>query len=194
MQRLLCTILLVCSLSVSARADSRKLALYLRHPERLSAESVQTMRYELKRLLAPARIDVVWKNFADRLAGEVFDFVAVGSIEGSCAPADASLVGGVSLADAAVSADGVLPYFKVDCARLMQILGSESNPSVFGRAMARVMGHELYHILARTSEHPIEGIAKAMFSVNDLIMPGLDFDRASLRRLNHLFRGLPPVA
>lgn len=194
MQRLICTILLVCSLSVSARADSRKLALYLKHPERLSAESGQTMRYELKRLLAPAGIDVVWKNFANRRAGEDFDFVAVGSVEGSCAPSDASLAGAVSLADAAVSADGVLPYFRVDCSRLMQMLGSESSPSVLGRALARVMGHELYHILARTSEHPKEGLAKAMFSINDLIMPGLHFDGVSLRRMNLLFRGLQPGA
>ena len=191
MKRLTGTILLVCSLSVCARADGRTLALYLKHPERLNRESAQAMRSELNRLLAPAGIGVVWKDFADRKAGEDFDVVAVGSIEGSCAPGEANLIGGLGLADAAVSADGVLPYFKVDCTRLMRMLGNESSPSKAGRALARVIGHELYHILARTSEHPSAGLAKAAFSVNDLILPGLDFDAATLTLLQRPIRDLP---
>jgi hypothetical protein len=188
MKRLIGTILLVCSLSVWAHADARTLALYLNDPGRLSPESAQSMQHELKRLLAPAGIDVVWKNFADRKAGEDFALVAIGSVEGSCEPRGGNFIDGVRLADTVFSADGVLPYFNVDCTQLMRVLGSESSPSMVGRALARVMAHELYHILAGTTEHTIGGIAKAAFSHSDLTAPGLEFDAVSLRRMRRIQR------
>jgi hypothetical protein len=64
------------------------------------------------------------------------------------------------------------------------MLGNESTLAMGGRALARVIGHELYHILARTSQHPAAGIAKAAFSISDLTMPGLDFDPDSLLDLS----------
>jgi len=186
------TILFVCSLSVCAHAETRTLALYLKHPERVSAESGQMMRSELKRLLDPAGIDVVWKDFSDRKGGEDFDLVAVGSIEGSCTADESDLNKGTSLrarailADAAVAADRILPYFNVDCPHLMQMLGNGNDPAMVGRALARVIGHELYHILARTPQHPNTGLAKAAFSLDDLIAPGLNFDVISLGRISRV--------
>lgn len=186
------TILLVCSLSVCAHAETRTLALYLKHPERVSAESGQMMRSELKRLLDPAGIDVVWKDFVDRKRGEDFDFVAVGSIEGSCTAGESDLSIGTSLrapvilAETAVAADGILPFFNVYCPHLMRMLGNGNNPAMVGRALARVIGHELYHILARTCQHPNAGLAKAAFSRDDLTEPGMNFDVTSLRRISRL--------
>lgn len=184
--------LLVCSLSVCAHAETRTLALYLKHPERVTAESGQMMQSELKRLLDPAGIDVVWKDFADRKSGEDFDLVAVGSIEGSCTASASDLSRGTSLqarmilADAVVAADQILPYFNVDCPHLMRTLGDGNNPTMVGRALGRVIGHELYHILARTSQHPNAGLAKAAFSRDDLIAPGLNFDVTSLGRISRV--------
>ena len=183
------TTLLVCSFSVCAHAETRTLALYLKHPERVSAESGPMMRSELQRLLEPAGIDVVWKDFAGRKGGEAFDFVAVGSIEGSCTDGESDLSGGtsrrarVSLA-AAVAANRILPYFTVDCPHLMRVLGNGNNPAMVGRALARVIGHELYHILARTRQHPNAGLAKAAFSPDDLTAPGMNFDVTSLGRIS----------
>jgi hypothetical protein len=185
-------ILLVCSLSVCAHAETRTLALYLKHPERVSAESGQTMRSELKRLLDPAGIDVVWKDFADRKGGEDFDFVAVGSIEGLCTAGESDLSNGTGLrarmilADAAVAADRILPYFNVDCQHLIRTLGNGNNPATIGRALARLIGHELYHILARTCQHPNAGLAKAAFSLDDLTAPGMNFDVISLGRISRV--------
>jgi hypothetical protein len=53
-----------------------------------------------------------------------------------------------------------------------------------GRALARVIGHELYHILARTCQHPNAGLAKAAFSLDDLTAPGMNFDATSLGRIS----------
>jgi hypothetical protein len=165
--------------------------LYLKHSGGLTAESSEVMRSELRRLLGPARIDVVWKNSTQRRAGEAFDFVVVGSIEGSCsAAADLTEVpephGAVRLADTSVSENHVLPFFVVDCPHVIWALGNETVPSAVGRALARVIGHELYHILTKTTEHRHAGIAKAVFSIQDLVSPGLDFDSRSLSQMRSI--------
>jgi hypothetical protein len=147
------------------------------------------MRAELKRLLAPAGVGVIWKDFEDRKTGEDFDLVAVGSIEGSCVPPGKATSGAAdshsrrSLADAFVSADRVLPFFEVDCPHLMRVLGDAGGPSMLGKALAHVIAHELYHILAGTKVHQNAGIAKAAFSIDDLISSELAFDPWSLARI-----------
>jgi hypothetical protein len=142
------------------------------------------MRTELQRLLTPADIDVIWKANADRKSGEVFDLVAVASFDGMCSPAAAvPPVSTVSLADTSITDGRVLPFFHVDCTRLIQMLGSQIEAPAFGRALARVMAHELYHIVSHTAEHQERGVAKAVFSVNDLKNPNFEFDIWSLDRM-----------
>jgi hypothetical protein len=60
------------------------------------------------------------------------------------------------------------------------MLGSQSNPSVFGRALARIAAHEIYHIVAQTAEHQERGVAKAAFSTRDLLSDRFDLDIWSL--------------
>jgi hypothetical protein len=40
---------------------------------------------------------------------------------------------------------------------------------VLGRALGRVLAHELYHILSGTKRHSARGLAKASFAVDELI-------------------------
>jgi hypothetical protein len=54
---------------------------------------------------------------------------------------------------------------------------------VFGRALGRVVAHELYHILALTTEHAEAGVAKPSFSAQDLMSDRFSFNPASLERL-----------
>ena len=147
------------------------------------------MREELQRLLRPAEIDVVWKSLSDRRSAETFELVAVSSFEGSCSPQDAPNAPPISasLADTSISDGHILPFFRVDCTHLLRTLGSQSEPSAIGRALARVIGHEIYHIVAKTTEHQERGLAKAVFSVRDLTSNRFDLDAWSLDRMR------PPV-
>ena len=179
--------------SICVHAEPHTLAIYLKQTGGLKGESLEMMQLELQRLLDPAGIHVIWKDFGARKAGEDFDFVVVGSIAGSCLPGEnkpvqtiAAVHSLVSLADTAVSDNHILPFFKVDCSRLMSLLGRKVGGPIIGRALARVIGHELYHILARTMEHRDTGIAKAIFSAKDLFTAGFDFDMVSLARIRSL--------
>ena len=178
-------LLLVFCLSVCAQAQTRTLALYTELPRGLDAESSAVMRGELQRLLAPAGIDVLWKRMNERKAGENFDLVAVISFVGSCVPDKFSSVatGSVSLADTSISDGHILPFFRIDCKRLAGMLGSQAEPAILGRALARVAAHEIYHIVAQTAEHQERGVAKAAFSVRDLTSVRFELDIWSVERM-----------
>jgi hypothetical protein len=140
------------------------------------------MHEELQRLLAPAGIEIVWKQLKDRKSGENFDLVAVTSFAGSCAvDKSVSVVSSpVSLADTSISDGHVLPFFRIDCFRVVGMLGPQIEPAVLGRALARVAAHEIYHIVAQTAEHQEKGVAKASFSARDLTAARFDLDVRSL--------------
>lgn len=143
------------------------------------------MREELQRLLEPAGLDIVWKHLADRKVGENFDIVVVASFAGSCS-ADRlvfSTPAAVSLADTSISDGRILPFFRIDCQRIIGMLGSSGEPSALGRALARVAAHEIYHIVAQTAEHQEKGVAKAAFSARDLTSVRFDLDAWSLNRM-----------
>ena len=63
------------------------------------------------------------------------------------------------------------------------MLGPQVEPATFGRALARVAAHEIYHIVAQTTEHQERGVAKAAFSVRDLMSARFDLDIWSIERM-----------
>jgi len=48
--------------------------------------------------------------------------------------------------------------------------------SLLGRAMGRVLAHELYHVVADTSQHGREGVAQAAFTPRDLTAGQLELE------------------
>ena len=144
-------------------------------------------------MLAPAGIEVVWKSLASRKAGENFDLVAVGSFEGSCASDEAGREEITrSLADTSIADGHILPFFRIDCTRLAGMLGAQLEPAVLGRALARLAGHEIYQIVAQTTEHREKGLAKPSFSIPDLTVTEFGLDPVSLTRMRNAFSAQSP--
>jgi hypothetical protein len=160
------------------------LALYSGPVRGLSVEARKAMQAELQKLLDPAEIQIVWKDSAERKSGEDFELIAVSSFDGSCSPSEvvpASIT--TSLADTSISNGRILPFFRVDCTRVIQMLGRSADAQVLGRALARVIAHELYHIVAGTTDHQENGVAKAAFSTRDLSDARFEFDNSSISRM-----------
>jgi hypothetical protein len=191
-------------LSHFAGAQTGSLALYTGHATGLDDSAIRSAQRELDRLLAPAGIDIAWRSLATRTSDEQFDRVVVVSFDGSCSAPDAAAQSGkfqdsrITLADSSVSNGSVLPFIRVDCTNLLHILAPSLRPmnalernAAFGRALGRVMAHELYHIVGETTAHQTKGVAKASLSVQDLIGVSLDFDIASLTQMRPT---LPPAA
>ncbi len=175
---------LVVFVSVCAYPQTRTLALYAGPAAGLDSDTVSVMQAEVERLIAPAGLNLVWKNTQGRRSGENFDLLAVASFDGVCASApNVPAPSNVSLADTSISDGRVLPFFHVDCSRLTQMLGPHANSSMIGRALGRVIAHEIYHIVAQTKDHHDTGVAKAAFSFRDLTNPRFEFDEWSLDRM-----------
>jgi hypothetical protein len=91
----------------------------------------------------------------------------------------------------------VLPHTIVNCDRVRVNLSAAPAPEtvsgrdrLLGRALARVLSHELYHVLAASTQHLGVGLAKPNLSIADLTEPGLQCDREMLRIISRRL-GLP---
>src|SRR5262245_13463215 len=175
---------LVCLVCVCGHAQTRTLAVYAEAARDLDADSTSGMRAEVQRLLAPAGLNVIWKKTSERRSGEDFELVVVAAFQGTCSTGNVkATTGAASLADTSISDGRILPFLRVDCSRLIHLLGDRAEASDIGRALGRVIAHEIYHIVANTTQHHDTGVAKAMFSTRDLMNPRFEFDAWSLARM-----------
>ncbi len=192
------TLLLLC-FALYAGAQSRSLALYAGEASGLNASEVHAAQLELQRLLSPARIDMSWTDLSSRNIAQQFDQIVVMSFDGSCAEPlipQPMRQDTVSLADSSVSEGRVLPFVRVDCAYLAQMLApalrwlnEKDRDAAFGKALGRIVAHEIYHIMGETTEHQMRGVAKASFSVRDLLAEDFSFDHSSIAQMRP---GPPP--
>jgi hypothetical protein len=96
--------------------------------------------------------------------------------------------GRITLAQTAVSEGTILPYTDTDCDRLRNFL-AEGKPAApgeesrLGIAMARVLAHELYHVLLQTPEHSKRGIARAIYTPAALLGQSLRFESGELEKI-----------
>jgi hypothetical protein len=92
------------------------------------------------------------------------------------------------------STDGaVQPYSEVACAKVASSVRSAmfggdfaNADELLGRALGRVLAHELVHMLSKSGAHARSGVEKAALSGKLLIAPDLQLDAADLEKLHAL--------
>src|SRR4029077_17208028 len=103
-----------------------------------------------------------WKSYETLQEGQSFDDLAVVRMNGTCASDPASFLYDERgpLGSTHVTDGRVLPFASLDCDRLRETLhcslaGSDSSRwrLGFGRALGRILAHEMYHVLAQTGRH-----------------------------------------
>ena len=191
--RLLVVFVVVCC-GVCAQAQTHSLAVYSSTSDSVDDIAAHSLKVELQRLLRPAGIEISWHVKSSTSASEEVERLVVGTFEGSC---DVQSISRRSesaavraYAETIVSSGKILPYFRVDCSRVLRTLAPTFGPlsvpmrqGLMGRALARVMAHEIYHILAETSVHASVGVAKSSLSAEDLLAEKFDFSQSSLLRI-----------
>src|SRR5262249_14951217 len=131
--------------------------------------------------------DLRWWNPQQEKSTSV-DRLVVLELHGTCeAPRGAaqneSLSNDISLASSQVADGLVQPFSRLDCDALARFLApvlagmthDEADRS-YGRAMARVAAHELYHVLSKKRTHAQTGVAKASFTPGDLLALHFSFE------------------
>jgi len=182
--------------SESATPTTADIAVYLKSDGSSSPAVVANMMRELGELMLSAGFHIEWGDWKKPSVSSDGADLAVVVLRGTCSapspvePTDQSRNMRV-LASTAVADHKILPFSWVDCTALSQFLRpSMAHEStlrrdyVYGRAMARLAGHELYHILARTVEHTQAGVAKERFAIADLLAEHFQYEGEALFRMH----------
>ena len=149
--------------------------LILQFDAQHSEPSVNEMKRELQNLMRGSGVDLNWRSLNEISSTDSFPSVVVVTFHGTCQtkpsapplPADP-----VALAYSHLSNGTVIPFADVECDRVRSSLTSTPGAHsdvLFGRALGRVLAHELHHILGRTRAHAQQGIARKSMSARDLI-------------------------
>ncbi len=169
--------LLVCTALLRLNAASPEVAVIIQKGEVFSPQAWQAMEAESGRIARQAGIRVLFLE-RSQAAGKEFNDLVVFSMKGKCAmdsfPALLDERG--PYASAAVADGNVLPFGEVRCDRIRESLKTAmagrdfaKGDELLGRALGRVVAHELYHMLANTRGHGKSGVAKEALSARQLL-------------------------
>ncbi len=174
--------------AAAAGTPTSRFTILLEFENGYSAQSVATMEREVERIFQDNRVEFAWVSRSNAIAG-VSGGLAVVRFEGTCLfhPEIPATRKEVQLAVTQVSDGVVLPFSAVACDRIaafvepaMRGMSQTQADLLFGRAMGRVVAHELAHILSRSSDHGAYGVTEPALSVDQLICNSLPLGRNDL--------------
>ena len=151
--------------------------VYLDFEQNPSDIAAEAMRQEAGAALHSIGFDIAWRLVSENQGNEAFEHLVVVKLVGKCAcerslPSTRNVL---VLGSTEVSGGEVLPYSQVRCDQVRRILPQvefaadrQSGDAELGRALGRVLAHELYHVLLKTTHHSASGLAKAVQSTDDL--------------------------
>ena len=181
--------LLLCFLALGVIPGSGQvadIALYTQFQHPTSPIVLAALQSEVESLLLPVGGGISWRKIPTVRGDEVSEELAVITFRGICAPEEmvqrppAGPLGWTHLSDGVV-----LPFTEVDCDRVRGLIGTAlvsyppgDRSRIFGRAVGRVLAHELYHILARTAHHGSRAVDQPTLTAAELLSDGFDIEGA----------------
>jgi hypothetical protein len=170
--------------------DPLEFTIYTDFAKSPSAPTIHFMQAEMESIMASLDLRFNWHSLAEDSHRAVFELLVV-RFRGACqldVLPPQSKPGPLGWTH--VSDGRILPFTDVDCDRIREIMATPlamapvgERARLLGRAMARVVAHELYHFLANTAKHSSSGIAKRSYSATDLAATVLLFDPEGLSLL-----------
>jgi hypothetical protein len=175
-------------------------ALYTDFQHAPDPEVVAALETEVDSILSPLGLPLDWRPINGARAREVSLEVAVISFHGNCDPHQGAPVfqpGGLGWTH--MSDGQIIPFTDVDCDRIRGFIGGRLSGSdsirskLLGRAIGRVVAHELYHILGRRAHHGSEAAGRPEYSVRELLSDRLEASETQCRVLQLVDeQALPP--
>src|SRR5450759_1447498 len=134
---------------------------------------LDALQDEVESIMAPIGLRFQWRDLGKAGGHEVSAELAVVTFKGRCdtaAPLTRSRFEG-ALGWTHVSDGQILPFTDVSCDRVREFVQTgllafraEDREEKYGRALGRVLAHELYHIFANTMRHGSFGVAKQSYT------------------------------
>lgn len=156
-----------------------------------SQQSIEVMKRETEDILKHAGLRLDWKLPEEAQASSFSDLVVV-RFKGACVlepqPYLYDELGPLAYTYATDGA--VQPFSEVACDKISAFLQSEGQArdskkadQMMGKALGRVLAHELVHMLTGSGKHSHGGVFKAGLSAEELTAGELPLDRGELERL-----------
>lgn len=165
-----------CVFSVLSAAD---LTVVLDFEARHSARSVTEMKAEAEKLLTASGVSVDWRSSNGLAPGESFPQLAVVKFKGECelTPVPTQAPEGGRPLGFTYRTDGrIIPFSEVECDQVRGTLGGAhmavsagDGDLLYGRALGRVLAHELFHILSGSQAHAKHGVMRKYLSAGELV-------------------------
>ena len=168
------------------------ITLYTQFEQAPPAAVLQALQEEVASIMAPIGLSFRWRDLDKTGGHEVSAELAVVTFKGRC---DAAGLTTHSRFEGALGwthvSDGqILPFTDINCDRVRQFTQSgllafrtDDRAAKYGRALGRVLAHELYHIFANTIRHASIGVAKESYSMQDLLSDDFLFQAKESRML-----------
>jgi len=162
-----------------------------------SAPAIKAMQSEVEQILKSSGVSLEWRS-RDEAADATFNDLVVMTFKGSCVFNPMPIVYDELGPYAITRTTGgeVQPFGEVDCDHVVSSLHSAMTGGDFakadqllGRALGRVVAHELVHMLTKSKQHGREGVEKAALSARQLIAESLPLSTFDVDRLLQERRG-----
>jgi hypothetical protein len=161
----------------AANSGSSNLTVILQFDGRHSDASIAEMKRESENIMRESGLRLRWR-LREEVTDESFPDLVVVRFHGKCLMEPTPFLYDERGPLAFTHTDGtvILPYSEVECDKVR----SSIRPAMFGgdyargdllmgRALGRVLAHELYHIMSKTSGHAAEGVARRALTGAQLI-------------------------
>ena len=158
-------------------------------PPKAVLEAIQA---ELESIMSPMGLNFLWRSLSAASGSEVSVELAVVHFKGTCdvTSHEPHNPGPGALGRTYVSDGSILPFVDVDCDRIgsfvqqgLMALDRDGREGAFGRAVGRVLAHEMYHIFANTVRHGSAGVGKAAYTVRELLCDCFQFEKQESQAL-----------
>lgn len=162
------------------------ITLYARFQQDPPPAILDAIQGELAKVMSPAGLQFKWQLLTPT-RGQVSAELVVVSFRGRCdissltafrpGPTSGAL-GWTQITDGVI-----LPFSNVDCDGVRSLIQTgllhmekPFRDAAYGRAVGRVLAHELYHVFAKTTRHQSHGLGKAAYTSQELLEPVLLFE------------------
>jgi hypothetical protein len=192
------------ALHASSNLRSPNLTIVMGVTGPFSDKAVSEMQQETDGIMKEAGLRLEWISLSEAMESSHSDLVVV-RFKGSCVLDPGSVKeyppSAGPLAFTYISDGIVQPFSEVSCDKVAAAVRSVLRPgdfpradSLLGRALGRVLAHELVHMLTGSEAHGRDGVAKAALSGKELISNNsLQLSPNDLERLRWIY-GRPSMA
>lgn len=167
---------LILAAVATAAMPAEELTVVIEFQDDYSLQSVSAMKREVENIFRDSHVRIDWRSRGETAGGVVGNIAAV-RFHGKCMfqPGISTARESAALAITHVSDGVVLPLSDVACDRIAALVRPEIhgtkaawNDALFGRAMGRVVAHELVHMLSRSVAHGTTGVVEPALSARQL--------------------------